>query len=484
VRRLLRSEDGVALPVASGMLMVVSILVVGFFAVSMRVNDSSVDSRSSKRALAAAEAGLQTAVYRLNLLNQSAQANAGRCLTTTWVDLTAGECPGQPGSVGNGAQYTYHVTPATAAGSAGCVTVTGVATSASDRCITSVGTVNGVSRRIQTRVVQQPTTTIPDFNSVGLVGRSLVYAWNSVKMTSDVGSNERVEFQNSIEVSDNDSINVDGKVMLLTGGQYVPGNSVTVEGGTQTVTTPFTLPTPDFETPEATHNNNNAALPDSVFEGGSSGRHLRRFQLGTDGSPNEYTMPPGTYHFCNVRLGNSVKWKFSHNGGQRTKIFVDSPSRADSTCAGPPAQADPAGTFGADNSVEINKESGEREELLDIYMYGTPYNDTRPRYSWCADLNGGGLVGECRSDFMLDNSVTFYGSVYAPNSTVQAHNSVKIWGSVAADKIRFYNSIEFNLTGPVIDKPPETGATGAATRRGWGECRPERTVASDPESGC
>jgi Tfp pilus assembly protein PilX len=476
VRQLLRSEDGVALPVASGMLMVVSILVVGFFAVSMRVNDSSVDSRSSKRALAAAEAGLQTAVYRLNLLNQSAASNSASCLTTTWVAPSGGECQGQTESIGNGASYTYYVTPATTAGSAGCVALVGVATSASDRCITSVGTVNGVNRRIQTRVVQQPTTTIPDFNSVGLVGKSLVYAWNSVKMSSDVGSNTRVEFQNSIEVNDNDAINVDGKVMLLTGGQYVPGNSVTVEGGTQTVTTPFTLPTPDFETPEGT--NNNAALPNSVFEGGSAGRHLRRFELGNSA---EYTMPPGTYHFCNVKLGNSVKWKFSHTGGQRTKIFVDSPSRADSTCVG---QADPAGTFGADNSVEINKEAGEREELLDIYMHGTAHNDTRNRYSWCTDLQSPAQTGECRSDFMLDNSVSFYGSVYAPNSTVQAHNSVKIWGSVAADKIRFYNSIEFNLTGPVIDKPPETGATGAATRRGWAECRPERTSPSDPESGC
>ena len=74
-----------ALPVASGMLMVVSILVVGFFTVAMGVNTTSVEDRSSKRALAAAEAGLQTAVYRLNLLNQSSQANAGNCLTTTWV---------------------------------------------------------------------------------------------------------------------------------------------------------------------------------------------------------------------------------------------------------------------------------------------------------------------------------------------------------------------------------------------------------------
>ena len=40
--------------------------------------------------------------------------------------------------------------------------------------------------------------------------------------------------------------------------------------------------------------------------------------------------------------------------------------------------------------------------------------------------------GECKSDFMLDNSVLFYGTVIAPNSTVGAHNSVKIVGGVAA----------------------------------------------------
>jgi Tfp pilus assembly protein PilX len=471
VRQLLRTEDGVALPVASGMLLVVSILVVGFFSVSLRVNDTSVQDRSSKRALAAAEAGLQTAVYRMNSLNATAPGNAGMCLRAGWEPpLSGGECAGMTESLGNGAEYTYWVTPAGSAGA--CVTLPGVQTSTSDRCITSVGTVNGVRRRIQTRVLQQPTVSVPDFNSVGLVGKSLVYAWNSVNLTTDVGSNQEVRFENSINVNDDDSINVDGKIMLLTGGQYVRGNSVNVEGGTQTVTTPFELPLPPFDGPEGT--NNNDALPNSVFAGD---RSLRRFEI----SSGEYTMPPGTYHFCGVKLGNSVKWKFSHAGGQRTKIYVDSPSRPGSVCQG---QADPAGTFGADNSVEINKESGEREELLNIYMYGTPYNDTRNAYSWCTDLNSGGLPGECRSDFMLDNSVQFYGGVYAPNSTVQAHNSVTLWGSVAADKIRFYNSINFYLTGPMIDQPAESSGAGAAQRLGWTECRPQPTAASDPESGC
>ena len=342
--------------------MVVSILVVGFFTVAMGVNTTSVEDRSSKRALAAAEAGLQTAVYRLNLLNQSSQANATRCLTTTWVvPNLGGECPPQTESLGNGAQYSYYVTPMNA--TTGCVTLPNVATSAIDRCITSVGIVNGVRRRLQTRVVSQPT--IPAFNQVGLIGKSLVYAYNAAKLISDVGSNQRVIFHNSVNVEDNPSIDVDGKVMILAGGTYTYQNSVKIDGGTQTITTPFDLTTPDFEAVESLAVNDNENLPSAL--GSSWDAATRRITMGN--SVTE-TIPPGTYHVCNVELGNSVKLRFSHTGGARTRIFVDSPSRAGSDfCAG---QAQPSGTFTADNSVEINKEVGERDELLDIDLYGTP----------------------------------------------------------------------------------------------------------------
>jgi hypothetical protein len=442
---------------------VIAVLVVGFFTVALRVNDTSVEDRSSKRALAAAEAGLQTAVYRLNLLNATSAANAANCLTTTWVAPTAGECPAQTEQIGNGAQFSYYVTPMNA--TTGCVTIPGAAVSAQDRCITSVGTVNGVTRRVQTRVVQQ--ATLPDFNNVGLVGKSLVFARNSVNLTTDVASNIQVRFENSINVSDNDSINVDGKVMLYTGGQYVKGNSVNVEGGTQTVTTPYNLPMPDFAAVQTANDNGNLSVLGTSWN--SSTRTIN-ISSGTK------TIPPGTYSVCRVHLGDSVNLKFSHLAGAATKIYVDSPQRAGSACVG---QGDPSGTFTADNSVNFNKESGEREELVQIYMYGTQYNDTRNRFTWCSS---GSETAECRSDFMLDNSVNFYGMVYAPNSTVQAHNSVNWLGSVAADKIRFYNSINFQVTGPVINQ--SGSGSGAAQRRGWAECKPQRSVASDPESGC
>jgi hypothetical protein len=164
----------------------------------------------------------------------------------------------------------------------------------------------------------------------------------------------------------------------------------------------------------------------------------------------------------------------------RTRIFIDSPWRPGSSCS---TQTDNfAGTFTADNSVEINKEVGEREELLDIYMWGTPGNDVRPMYSTCEPIHHPNQTATCRSDFMLDNSVNFYGGVYAPNSTIQAHNSVKFYGATAADKIIFFNSVDFFLTAAMKDKPDE--APGAAQRKGWSECQTTPTVANDPESGC
>jgi hypothetical protein len=187
-------------------------------------------------------------------------------------------------------------------------------------------------------------------------------------------------------------------------------------------------------------------------------------------------MPPGTYHFCNVFLGSSVNLRLANTGNQVTRIYVDSPSRPGSGCSGSD------GTFGADNSVLINKEVGEREELLEIYLHGKGAEDTRAPYSWCTrQFDPATLADECKSDFMLDNSVEFYGTVYAPQSTVQAHNSVKIFGAVAADKVRLYNSVSFTMTGEIQSKPPPT--PGPGIRKGWTECA-GTSPTSDPAAGC
>jgi hypothetical protein len=462
--RLFRSQDGVALPVASGMLLVISLLVVAFFSVSLRANSTSVQDRSTKRALAAAEAGLQTAVYRLNQIGAAFPTTS--CLTTEPVTVPLGTpCPGHTEQLGNGAEFTYYVTPQ---GAPCPTTVPGLPPTAEDRCITSIGTVNGVRRRIQTRVVTR--VAIPDFGQVGMIGKSLVYGRNAVTFGSDVGSNSHVELVNAVSVSDDDDIDVAGAVRLLQGGTYVSRNEVTVAGGVQTTTIPFDMPMPDFAYVQDNANNDNGQLPLSAFNPAT-----RHFSYAVDGT--SLTIPPGTYHVCRFHLARRVNLRFSHTADQPTKIYVDSPSRPGSSCEG---QAHPAGTFHAENEVDINKEVAEREELLDIYMYGTSSNDTSlPGYA-CAGLTSPNM-SECPADFLLQNATEFYGSLYAPKSTAEFHNSVVVKGSVASDRVHFFNAASFSITSAILAKGP---TFRPADRKGWIECPPDPAVTGDHESGC
>lgn len=463
----LSQQRGVALPVASAMLLVISLFVTAFFSLALRTSDTVNDDRSAKRALAAAEAGLQAAIYRLNQIRPAIASSA--CLTSAAASPAGGECPGYEESLGNGASYRYYVTPALGATGA-CITLPSMAPAASDRCITSTGTVNGISRRVQARVGNS-TSGSAVFHQGGLLGKSLVYANNEVELWSDVGSNQNVTFDNSIDVYNS---SVPGQVRVAAGGSYNPSGSITVEGGVDTNAASFTLPPVDFEPfdGDLPGENDNALLPNALFEGGAAGRAAGRFRL-QDASPylKEYTLQPGTYHFCNVFIGKAkLRVNNPDSGGAPTRIFVDHPSRPGSPCPANPV----SGTFGGQDA-SINKEFNKREELLQIYLYGSGEESTRAMHSWC---------GCSTADFTLNNSVEFYGIVYAPNSTVHANNSVKMWGAVAADKIRFRDSVQFRLTNPARNTTLPTGTNGAVQRKGWTECKPRPTVATDPESGC
>jgi hypothetical protein len=474
VRRFVKSQDGVALPVASAMMLVISLFVVAFFTVSLRLNDTSLEDRSSKRALAAAEAGLQLAVYQLGQLSQldtpPAATKNGSCLTDTWVTpATGGECPGHPVVLGNGAQVTYYVTPLLAPG-ADCVLRPGETETALDRCVTAVGTVDGVSRRLQVRVANTPAPVT--FKQVGLMGKSLVFAGNSSEITSDVGTNGTAHFGNSAKTFASAANDVDGTIMLGPSGNYQTEGSGQVIAGGQVSVPEFEFPAEPFEAAENSALNAQAGwAPPS---GSTYDATTRTFTIDS----GTVTMPPGTYHFCRVFLNDGLEWNFSDT--TETRIYIDSPSRSDSVCAGPPPQADPSGTFWANNSVGINRNG--REELLDIFVYGTTQDGTRSVPSWCAPGGSPPKPEECRSDFILDNSIWFEGSVYAPNTTVEANNSVTWIGAIGADSIRFNNSVKFQVTSAVKDSDDDT--SGTPERRGWIECQPQATVAGDPESGC
>ena len=66
--KYLRGDDGAAMIVAIIVLMITSLLAAVAVAVAVQTNGSSQRDVAKKNALEAAEAGLQVAVYRLNML--------------------------------------------------------------------------------------------------------------------------------------------------------------------------------------------------------------------------------------------------------------------------------------------------------------------------------------------------------------------------------------------------------------------------------
>ena len=486
MRKLLANQAGIAMPTATSMLMVVSLLVAAVMATATQLSQASNRDQDIKRALGAAEAGIQTAVYRLNQIRNPVVPET-MCLTTGPVTPTAGECPASPAeSLGNGASFYYYVTPQLGV-SGTCALMPGQFVETTDRCVTAVGTADGVTRRLQVRVSEQ--NVFGGSFDVGLLGKSLFYAYNSITMYSDIGSNSAVYLNNGISAKADPSAGVEGQVNLLAGGSYTAVNTVTVDGGLENITEPYKMGQANFESYDgeaggvaAPGENDNALLPSSRYNATNKSFIVN---AGT------VTIDPGTYYLCHFFIGSGVNFRISNTGlnaaNGMTRFMIDHPRRPGSNCPASPTtySAAHAGTFGADNNVRLNVDTAQREELFQVYMYGSGNENedlTTSRYSWCDRQLTPTLPGECRSDFMLDNSVEFYGSVYAPESTVQARNSVKIWGGVAADKIRFFNSVEFRVT-PEMQSTPAL-VPGAVGRKGWTECKAQPSVAADPESGC
>ena len=455
MRRLMTSERGIALPVATAMLLVISLFVIAFFSVTLQVNDTSIDDRSSKRALAAAEAGLQMALYRLN---QFGPSDPNQCFTTA----PDPECKGQKDPLGNGAFYTYYVTRQNPGA---CV---GKIAGLTDRCITSVGEAGGVKRRVQ--VLANTLTGAVSYKSIGLMSKSLMYAGNSAKITSDLGSNGLVQWGNSAETFLNSPAEIDGAVYHAPGSTFT-GDDEKIVGGRHSVPTQYDFPPiEDFDEVKTTATNIttlNWSRPGMTYT--ASTMTLR--VTGTSAS-----LLPGDYYFCRFSMANSAKLTFSQT--QATNIYIDSPSRAGSLCGtqSNPSPTYPVGTFWLENSNEFNM--GGKEELVEVFVEGTSHNGTRTPPSFCTPAGDLPHTDKCESDVILVNSAAFEGMIYAPKTTVELNNSGKMWGAIAADKIRFNNSVEFTLTDAVKDS--DDGTASGIDRGDWLECRP----ANNPQSGC
>ena len=235
--RLLREQTGIALPAALGVLVVIGLLSSSVFAVSLRLNDTSTASRDAKRALAAADAGLEAAMFRMNVLGVQ---SIDQCFTTAGRGSRQRERPGDRrnarrrrvrGRAGRprerlelhvlrharapGRRRLRRAARATTRTPDGQVTVT-------QRCVTSIGQVNGERRRVQARVASYIGTQL--FPVGGILAINGIKVKNTAIVNGVLGSNGQIDLGNNSVV--------DGGIQLGTASTPPPtlGNGSTLGG--------------------------------------------------------------------------------------------------------------------------------------------------------------------------------------------------------------------------------------------------------------
>ena len=181
-------ERGIAVPIALAVLLAAVLLATAGTGLGIQAIQTSRHDSSSKASIEAANAGLRAAIYRLNTY----QPDGNHCPTeptnyqvgtngAPTATLCAPDGPGVSQGLGNGASYTYWISRAMQTGD----TCTGPAVSSSEssvaqRCVTAVGMANGVSARVQERVVAY--TSAPAFPAA-IFGTKSVTISNNVTIT-------------------------------------------------------------------------------------------------------------------------------------------------------------------------------------------------------------------------------------------------------------------------------------------------------------
>ena len=390
---------------------------------------------------------LQIATQRFEIMRKTLNTVPNRCLAgtngLTPVSPSGGVCPAVTGGadVVEDATYSYVISLPGAA----CRRNPAKPATAGARCITSTGTVNSVTRRVQTQLGWSGGP--PFFEQAGLVGLDSLSFTNSNTINAGLGSNGQVTIGNSVTIN--------GDVVL---GPNAPGNNNTNpalgnsadhNGNTTRRLEPYALDLAEiFEEVEATNNNN--LIPSGFM---LSGRHFR-INSGTYQMPNPGGTGPLVFHLCSVHLDNSVDFRLPP--GREVRVFVDSPTRPGSVCTS-------GGTVTFNNSICVNVPNCNKSQPglasnLKFYLAGTGGQDLR---------------------FINSNIISAL--FYAPNTTVDINNSIWLNGALAAKVVNVNNSIEF--TWPA-DAKTNSGPNKKVAWSGWFECSTKPTVAGVPESGC
>jgi hypothetical protein len=450
----LKDETGAALAMAMAILLIMGLSVGAAISAGIGTDDVSVRDSLSKQATEAAEAGLQVALYRLNMLNPS----AGYCVGNAVAGPDAtGNCASSAYTLSNGATYQYYTTPALPTSST-CVGATITNGDVNQRCITAVGTVSGVTARSQIRAAAFAAE--PLFPEGGLIGLNGVSLSGNSRVTGTVASNGTIAASGNVTIS---------AVVLGPAGSFQHSGNISW-GSESTLSSPIVLSPVN---PGTSNQTSLAQCPARVAAGYPSCNDDYRITNGlaspavspydqassvtfnagtrtlTMSGNSSLTLGGGLYNFCQINASGNATITIAATAS--TEIIIDSPSDPGSGC--------PSGTGGLamSGNVTWSNLSG-NPTALQLLIYGSSSGSSA---SFSGNSNFTGVIFAPQTAIALSGNATFTGAI--AGKTVSVSGNGVNWDSRVASL--------------------QASASGLYYRTAWAQCTPTYAAIS-PGSNC
>lgn len=456
IRDIRRNERGIALPTA--MFATVASLALGGAAVMSSVNVQQGSGRDSdaKSAIAAADAGANVALLRLNRY-AGALGISSPCLTVSGGSLALsaaaadGWCPAIAGTVGD-SSYAYRATPITA----------------STMTVVSTGTSGEVSRRIA--VTYKTTTVGSALSKEGLIGVDDVEIDNNGDARVGVGTNGNILVHNNGNICGSARHGVGKKAEFEINATQCQGYQVT-EGN---VSLP---PVSSFMPADIATNNSNYRLvtctktsPSKTPAGCQEDSYTGKWKSTEPWDPSTrtiyasnnttLTLSGGDYWVCRLYVKNNSHLVMKE--GAQVRLFFDTPENCGIKAGEKQIDVNNNATI---TSTGYQPEIG-KYDLPGFYLMGSETIPTTVEFS--NNSNNNAEEGAA-NEFLL----------YAPNSDILIKNNATYTGVFAGKTVHLEKAIVKQDPG---FKPPEIGGATIFERQSYVECT--GAEAAPPNASC
>jgi Tfp pilus assembly protein PilX len=517
LRSISARQDGVALVVAIGVLLVMGVIAAGVATATVAgKNETSGDSHSA-RALAAAESGLRLGTLYLNeatpLADGLCPGTGANAVAATTVAVN-GRCGPYTVAVPTGGSATFTIS----AGAASPIACSGAQVAAPtrpqltihQRCITSTGSVAGSARRVQIRVASAsfifPIPGILGINDVKIgqgAGSSYTLAQCASPATLPNGTGEIIGSVGTNGVlstslgcwigdpSDAPSNSNSSRLYIGQGAPTtvngVPNPSLTgaQPGGIINLGTPLSLPSIESlfwtgqdgatDTSLPAGNNNLAGIHAAASCSGAAYTAATRVlalpnngcTVTLDGSAD--IDHPAIYDFCGMSLPNNGVLSITDPTNlPYVRVFLDSSARLINGAPACPAGTSGTLTMGNGSGILANATSSLGAQ---IFIYGAP-SGSAP-----ATLDADGVNGNF---IAWRNSANVKMLLVAPHARVVFQNGGAITGGLAAYAVEANNNMQF-IWDEAVD---HVQRRALYYRTSYAECQRTPPDPANPDSGC